>query len=164
MARQDHRGRKRYVGDSFVQVLRATLKEPAWQDMTYGARCLYIALKAHYVGDNNGRVFLGVRRAANELGANRESTARWFRELEDHGFIVQTERGVLGVEGKGMAACWRLTELGCMGQQPTRDYKKWASDKNKTLSGKSSQGGRKIQPERTENPATELENPATFGT
>jgi hypothetical protein len=33
--------------------------------------------------------------------------------------------GFLGLEGKGQAPRWRLTELGCMKDPPTRDYERW---------------------------------------
>ena len=33
--------------------------------------------------------------------------------------------GRLGVEGKGKATHWRLTELGYMHEPPTRDFLKW---------------------------------------
>jgi hypothetical protein len=39
------------------------------------------------------------------------------------------DTGVLGVEGKGKAPHWRLTELGCLGAFPTRDFERWDSSK-----------------------------------
>ena len=115
----------------FVAVLKPTLKDPAWLDLTFGAWCLYIALKSRYTGANNGLFYLGVRKAAAELKASRSSTERWFKELQDHGFIKITTPPSLGLEGKGKATCWRLTEIGYMGQRPTRDFKEWAPEKTK---------------------------------
>src|SRR5262249_31669189 len=48
-----------------------------------------------------------------------------FRELQYFGFIVMTEPGCLGVDGKGKAPHWRLTELGYMNDPPTRDFIRW---------------------------------------
>ena len=48
-------------------------------------------------------------------------TGSWAR----HGFIVMTEPGCLGVAGRGKAPHWRLTELGCMAEPPTRDFMRW---------------------------------------
>ncbi len=121
------------VEGPFVAVLKPTLKEPAWLDLNFGARCLYIALKSRFTGHNNGLFFLSVREAAKELRASRSSTERWFKELQDHGFIKMTTPPSLGVNGKGEATCWRLTEIGYMGQRPTREYKEWTPEKNKTL-------------------------------
>ena len=50
---------------------------------------------------------------------------RWFRELQHFGFIRMTEPGSLGVDGKGKAPHWRLTELGYKRDLPTRDFEKW---------------------------------------
>ena len=49
-------------------------------------------------------------------------------EPQHFGFIVKTAEHHLGVEGKGKAAQWRLTELEAPladPKEPTCDYKKW---------------------------------------
>jgi hypothetical protein len=89
--------------DPYVRVIKATLKEPAWLALSYGARCLYVLLKSYYNGKNNGRIYIGVRRAAKELGAGRASAERWFHELHEKGFIRATQSAFLGLEGKGTA-------------------------------------------------------------
>lgn len=123
----------------FVSVLKPTLEEPAWKGLSYGARCLYIALKSFYNGRNNGKIFLGVRKAAAMLGSSSKSSAeKWFRELQEHGFIRATQGAFLGTDGKANATYWRLTELGYMGQQPTREFKEW-QPKNKIPYHKSGQ-------------------------
>jgi hypothetical protein len=52
-----------------------------------------------------------------------------------------TSPGCLGVEGKGKAPHWRLTELGCMTDSPTRDFARWngksfVDQKTKSRAGK----------------------------
>ena len=129
------KSKKNYSAETqpFVQVLKPTLQEPAWKDLTFGARCLYVTIKSFFNGENNGRIFLGVRKAAAELGASRSSTERWFLELENHGFIVKTKPASLGSYGKGRATCWRLTELGYQFEskqgRPSREYKEWMPKK-----------------------------------
>ncbi len=163
MTKTNATGRTTGAMQPFVQVLKPTLKEPAWKALSYGARCLYITLKSYYFGDNNGRVYLGVRKAARELGASRSSTEIWFRDLTEHGFIVSTSDGFLGGDGKGTATSWRLTELGFNGEQPTRDYKQWPNQKNRTPSRKSGQTVTKIGTPRPENRDTCHENRDGFG-
>lgn len=111
----------------FVAVLKETLSEPAWRDMSHGARSLYIALKGRYniKTHNNGRIYLPVRTAVKEIGSHHDQICRWFKELQHYGFIVQTQPAYLGVEGKGRAPRWRLTELGYMRDPPTRDFARW---------------------------------------
>ena len=68
-----------------------------------------------------------------EMGCgHRDSISRWFRELEFYGFIAKTAEGCLGVDGKGKAPQWRLTEAEGPGGRngdtwslPTKDYLKW---------------------------------------
>jgi hypothetical protein len=111
----------------FVPVLTETLDQPSWRAMSHGAKMLYIALKRRYNSNNhnNGRLFLAQRKAAEELGSHHNEIARWFRELQHFGFIFLQTAGCLGVEGRGQAPRWRLTELGYMRDLPTRDYTKW---------------------------------------
>src|SRR4051812_30028083 len=96
----------------FVPLLVGTLDAPAWRALSHGARSLYIALKRRYSPNshNNGRMFLSQRAAALEINSHHNEVARWFRELQHYGFIVCTSRGSLGVDGKGKAPHWRLTE------------------------------------------------------
>lgn len=95
--------------------------------MSHGAQTLYIALKRRYGHKihNNGKIFLSQRTAAQELSSHHNQIARWFRELQHFGFIVMQSAGSLGVEGKGQAPRWRLTELGYMRDLPTQDYQRW---------------------------------------
>lgn len=126
----------------FVPLLIATLEAPAWRALSHGAKALYIALKRRYSVKihNNGRLFLSQRKAAEEIGSHHNQIARWLRELQHYGFIVMMKPGCLGVEGKGQAPRWRLTELGYMNNWPTRDFAGWDGtpfvDKIKSRAGK----------------------------
>ncbi len=151
MAKVNSKGRAKGATQPFVQVLKPTLQEPAWKALPYGARCAYITLKSYFTGSNNGRLYLSVRKAAEELGASPTSTERWFQDLIRHGFIVPTAGGFLGTEGKGTATYWRLTELGCNGEQPTRDFKDWPDVKNRIPSLKKGQTVPKIGTPRPQN-------------
>jgi hypothetical protein len=100
---------------------------PAWRAMSLGARMLYLALRRryNYAHPNNGRIFLSQREAEKELGSRRHFIARWLRELQHFGFIVLTSAGRLGFDGYGRAARWRLTELPCKDEPPTKDFLAW---------------------------------------
>ena len=136
----------------FVPLLKETIATPAWRAMSPSARCVYIALKQRYSSNfkNNGRIYLSVRQAAKEVGVNKETAARGFREIQHYGFGAITSGACLGVDGKGKAPHWRLTEIGYMVDPPTRDFLRWdgvifQGQRNKTLYGKSRQPVRKIQ-------------------
>jgi hypothetical protein len=111
----------------FVPLLKETLDAPAWKAMSHGARALYVALKRRYNREfhNNGKIYLAQRKAAEEIGSHTNQVSRWFRELQHYGFAVMMAGGCLGVDGKGQAPRWRLTELGYMKDPPTRDFMRW---------------------------------------
>jgi hypothetical protein len=115
----------------FIALFRETLVSPAWRNTSHGARSLYTALKAKWSSNlkNNGRIYLSQRDAMKELGSNRTYIARWFRELQHYGFIVMTTPGCLGVDGKGKAPHWRLTECGYGENPATRDFNRWDGSK-----------------------------------
>jgi hypothetical protein len=111
----------------FVPLLKETLDSPAWRAMSHGARSLYVAIKRRYnvQAHNNGRLYLPQRIAAAEIGSSANQVTRWFRELQWYGFIVMQTPGYLGVNGKGRAPQWRLTELGYLKDPPTREFTRW---------------------------------------
>jgi hypothetical protein len=115
---------------AFVPMFKETITSPAWRALSHGARSLFLALKFRYNSEhkNNGKIYLSTRDAAAELGSNRDGIARWFRELQHYGFVVMTGAGCLGVDGRGKAPQWLLTELGHMGDPPTRDFLRWKGD------------------------------------
>lgn len=117
----------------FVPLLIETMDSQAWRAMSHGARSLYVALKRRYSPNNhnNGRMFISQRTAAQELGSHHNEIARWFRELQHFGFIVLASPGCLGLDGRGKAPHWRLTELGCMKDAPTRNFLCWDETKFK---------------------------------
>ena len=133
MGRDRHEKYKHNRLSQFVPLLHSTLDTPAWRALSHGARSLYVAVKRPYSVNthNNGRLFLSQRKAAKQLGSHHNEVARWFRELEHYGFVVKTSPGCLGVDGKGKAPHWRLTELGYMNDPPTKDFERWDGQKFK---------------------------------
>jgi hypothetical protein len=115
----------------FVPLIKETISCPAWKALSHGARSLYACLKTRYSSNlkNNGRIYLSTRDATEELGSHshRDNVRRWFRELQYFGFIVMRDPGCLGVDGRGKAPHWRLTEIGYMTDPPTRDYLRWSA-------------------------------------
>jgi DNA-binding transcriptional MocR family regulator len=152
VSRRDRKGRADRL-PPFVPLLKATLASPAWRAMSHGARSLYVSLKARYNSGqhNNGRVFVSQRTASQEIGSSYAEIARWFRELQYYGFLVQTKGGSLGLNGKGTAPHWRLTECGYMNDPPTRDFGRWDGTKFKDCVS------RRRRP-KTQNPVAENRN------
>ena len=120
------------IDGQFVPLLHATLDCPAWRAASHGARSLYVALRRRVPRDRN-KAFVSYRDACKELSNGRHKIRECFAELEHYGFIVLATAGSLGVDGKGKAPHWRLTELGNTSKAsadgrfdpPTRDYLRW---------------------------------------
>jgi hypothetical protein len=127
-----HKDKGRIPGQ-YTALRWEVMDSAAWKQMSPGARLLYIALirPLSFNRDNNGKIFLSTRKAAEEIGANQESTCIWFRELQHYGFIVMTRPGTIGP--KGSAAFWRITDVGWgvldgKSIEPTKDYLKWSGE------------------------------------
>src|SRR5262249_54446797 len=110
------------------------------------------ALKRRYGRDrhNNGRIYLSQRKAAQELGSHHNEIARWFRELQHYGFIEMMKPGCLGLEGKGKAPHWRLTELGCLRDPPTREFMHWDGTffSDRKIESRAGNGARRVPENR----------------
>jgi hypothetical protein len=120
------------IGEPFVYLFLSMMDCPAWRALSHGAKSLYTELKRGvYRGRNTA--YLSYRVAGKKLRASSHKIAEWFAELEHYGFIVLAAPGCLGVDGKGKAPHWRLTERGTTSKTsangvpdiPTRDYLKW---------------------------------------
>jgi hypothetical protein len=111
----------------FNPAFKKSWDSKVWKKVSTHARLLYIALASRYRPklQNNGRLYLSERSGAKELGFSKNTIARGFRELSFYRLIAQTNPGCLGVDGRGKAPSWRLTELPYMGEPPTYDFEKW---------------------------------------
>jgi hypothetical protein len=122
---RSRRKEKNRISGPFVPLLITTLNSPAWKALSHGAKVLYIALKRRAPNAHN-RCYLSYRDAEDEIRANKRNIAQWFRELKYYGFIALAQPGCLGVEGRGKAPHWRLTEKGIAGvEHPTNDFQRW---------------------------------------
>ncbi|MEJ1999854.1 MAG: helix-turn-helix domain-containing protein [Maritimibacter sp.] len=119
MAHKDKRGNTA----SFIKLDTWIFERPAYRRLGLGARCLHMELIRVYNGYNNGRLFLSHRLAADRLGCSRNTVSRYYRELEEAGFIVKTRGACLGPDGIGQATHWALTHLGVDGRPATLDFK-----------------------------------------
>ncbi len=128
-----------------VEINNGFRQERAWKALNASARVVYIEIKSLYNGFNNGKVMASERHLAGLTGFSKNTISKALINLQDAGFIVEMKRGVIGVAGKGTGSLWRLTELGCLGDRPTKDFKKW-QPKNRIPGQKLTQGGSEVDP------------------
>lgn len=73
----------------WTAVFDEVILSPAWKQMSFGARLLYLELRRRF-HNNNCHVYCSQRDAEEALGhKDRSGIANWFRELQHYGFIVQ---------------------------------------------------------------------------
>ena len=77
----------------FTKIILRTINTNAWRDLPTKSQSLYMWLKLEWKGDkynNNGKIALSCRQAANKMGVSINTAATAFRELQAKGFIVVT--------------------------------------------------------------------------
>jgi hypothetical protein len=130
---------KQKLSGTFVPMYHKTIASPEWRSLPHGARSLFLLMKRRYNPTHQGPVFLSARFAAKELGASKNTVKSWLAALSAGGFIVRTRRGALGLNGKGKAAEFRLTDEPFL-QKP-------ASPEFQNLSQKLTHPGSKTDPQ-----------------
>jgi len=104
--------------EHWTKMIRTTMETPAWRALTTTGQALYPWLKMEWKGpqaNNNGKISLSVREAAERLGCNMKTAARAFHDLQAKGFILLTSHGRMGTEGKGAPPTYEITELAMPG-------------------------------------------------
>jgi hypothetical protein len=110
----------------FIAIFRHTTKTPAWRALSVGARATFFFLQSNHNTKAQNAVFVSARDGARELGGvSKNNVPRWLRELEHYGFIVKIQGAHLGLDGKGKAARYRLTDRYYAGKAPTYDFQNW---------------------------------------
>ena len=117
-------------GEKFIMLRRWMMDCPAWRSLSLGAGCLLLEVWNRHNGENNGKISMSVREAASLLGSGRNTPTKWFAELVDRGFLVQTKLGSFNQKTRE-ASEWRLTMEKCGEKPPTKQFMSWGHTKKK---------------------------------
>jgi hypothetical protein len=157
--------------DHFTKMVRHFMESPAWRALSPSAQALYVWVKLEWHGpkaNNNGKLRLSTRQAADRMGCTAHTAGRAFLDLQAKGFIVATEIASLGVKGKGKSTAYEVTELplpGLPGEHGRRLYLSWAEGRDfpviKAPIGNRQRSPAKTKP-RVENQHTPVSKIATF--
>lgn len=113
-----------------VRLYRYVLDCPALRSLPAGARWLLVELYSLYNGMNNGDLHLSAREAAARLDVNKDTATKWFKLLEDRGFIRPRVKGSFNLKVRH-ATTWILTEFPYRDQPPTKDFMRWQPEEEK---------------------------------
>ena len=136
MAKHNNTGRNK-SGPPYVQLFHWIRKTEAWRSLAPYSRLLYIEIRGRFNGSNNGEISMSHREAMEILDCSDGPIKKGFKELEDRGFIVATQKGAFDWKthkaGEARASRWLLTELPQHSPErsltPRYDFKKWVAEK-----------------------------------
>ena len=120
---------KRIKDGKFTVIPVKTIDTPAWRELPVKFQALYVWVRLDWKGsknNNNGKIALSCRQAAQKMGVSLNTAASAFRELQAKGFIFVTKSSWLGVEGKAKLQLYEITELALPGSRGGRHlYASW---------------------------------------
>jgi len=129
VSRKDKKGRSIHEHGTYIQ--RSLLSSEAWRALPPKAQMTYIWLRLEWKGpqfNNNGKIRLSYRQAAQRVGISTNAAMGGFHELQAKDFIIVTKLGAPGVEGEARGPTYELTDIGLPGKQPKRLFLKWNQD------------------------------------
>lgn len=148
--------------EHWTKLVRTMMQTDAWRALPSVAQALYPWLKFEWRGpnvNNNGRIMLSVRQAADRLNVTPETARKAFHALQAKGFLVVVTKASLGCEGEAKATEYEITELPLryaekpvgrrlyLGWQPGADFPVQLARANNP-SGKNRAGKTKSQPRK----------------
>ncbi|NBT88106.1 MAG: hypothetical protein EBT51_07345 [Flavobacteriaceae bacterium] len=108
----------------------------AWHSLSSAAQALFPWLIMEFKGvkfNNNGKICLSVRQAAERMGVARDTAARAFLDLQAKGFIVVRKGGSLGTEGHGKCPEYEITSIATPTGPASHLYKEWSEGNDFTV-------------------------------
>lgn len=147
--------------EHYTTMTRHTIETDAWRALSHPAAQLLSCIKFEWKGakfNNNGKIRLSVRQAADMMNCGPNTASRAFHDLQAKGFIVVTERASLGVTGQGASPAFELTEHPLPGNHEGRKlFYRWKSGDDFAVikAAVHNQNGRR----KKQNPVTEAVTP-----
>ena len=112
----------------FTAVMLYVVDTDAWRALGTASHSLFLLLNLEWNGpnyNNNGKITLSVRQAAERMGVSRDTAARAFQDLQAKGFIIVTKGGSLGVEGHGRCPEYEITCIQMPHRDKSNSFLKW---------------------------------------
>lgn len=143
----------------FAALHRNTMNTPAWRALSPSAQALFPWLKLEWHGpgsNNNGKIVLSVRQAAELMGCSINTAARAFHDLQAKGFLVVKRQAQLGVKGQATAPEFELTDTAMPGEgaRPRKLFDDWKTGADYPVQKAAIHNPRGIR--RKQNPVIEL--------
>lgn len=108
----------------FVQLNYHLIKSNAFKEVSGGAFKLYIKVRERFNGVNNGEIGFSVRDASNKLGIAPMTAHKYFKELEEKGFLKTRVKGSYNFKSRH-ATTWIITAERYNHKAPSNDFMSW---------------------------------------
>ena len=123
-------GKRRYGSPrgKYAPIMLYVVDTEAWRSLGTASHSLFTLLCLEWNGpnyNNNGKIILSVRQAAERMGVSRDTAAKAFRELQAKGFIVVRKGGSLGVTGHGKCPEYEITSIDMPHQDKSNLFLDW---------------------------------------
>ena len=156
--------------EQWTKLVRPMMQTEAWRALPPVAQALYPWLKFEWKGpqaNNNGKLVLSVRQAAERLGVAVNTAGKAFHELQAKGFLAVAKAGSLGCEGEAKGHEYELTELPLPGSEKPagrRLYLEWKAGRDFPVHHTATNNPRGINgaEPRLKTCDVPVSNPATF--
>jgi hypothetical protein len=104
-------------------------RSPAWRSLSGAAVKVFIELRCHFDGSNNGKLFLSYSDAAERLRIGKSTVKRAFDELQAKGFIRKTRQGARHCR---LASTWAVLDVPLNDGEPApNDWRRWQPGRQK---------------------------------
>ena len=119
----------------FAAIQLSVVDTDAWRSLKSASQSLYILIVLEWRGmkyNNNGKIQLSARSAAERMGCSKDTAARAFRDLQAKGFLRVIKGASLGAAVMGKSPEYEIVALSMPSNrlQSNEDFKKWTEGDN----------------------------------
>lgn len=114
---------------SYVGLPKYLIKSPAYKALSSYAKALYVEILFFYNGNNNGEIYMSVRKAAEQLVCAPNTASKALKDLVAKGFIKPKTKGSFTFKQRH-ATEWIITLHEYNNKLPTKEFATWVPEKN----------------------------------
>lgn len=122
----------RAVNEQFVKLPFWMLSGPAYRSLKPGPRALLVEYHKRFNGRNNGRIIFSQREMAEAINiSDRQTIARYVRDLELTGFVKAIRRGGFNLKSptESRATEWALSIYPIGDKSAEKAFMRWQPEK-----------------------------------
>jgi predicted ArsR family transcriptional regulator len=113
------------------------MESDAYRGLSLTSRCLWAEIIKRHNGFNNGDIAMSCREAAILLGVGKNTAAKSFDQLVEHGLLKITKSAGFNQKSGRRSRRWRLTHhADQFNKKPTDEWKDWSANLERLAASK----------------------------